>query len=54
MMGIMIETVVMAFVVGGVVGAITALQLSNNSRQIPVKIRHNQSRDSSQHKRRMR
>lgn len=38
MMGIMVETVVMAFVVGGVVGAITALQLNSNANKVPVKI----------------
>ena len=50
MMGIMIETVVMAFVVGGIVGAITALQLNSNTSKVPVKIH----RDQSQHRRRIR
>lgn len=46
MMGFMVETVVMAFVVGGVVGAITALQLNNNANKVPVKIQrgHPQNR----------
>lgn len=50
MMGLMIEAVVMAFVVGGIVGAIIALQLSNNGNKVPVKIQ----RDQSQHRRRIR
>lgn len=50
MMGLMIETVVMAFVIGGIVGAITALQLSNNASKVPVKIQ----REQSQHRRRIR
>ncbi|WP_455198675.1 hypothetical protein [Kaarinaea lacus] len=54
MMEFMMETVVMAFVVGGIVGAIIALQLGNSARQIPVKIRHNPSQGLSQHRRRMR
>ena len=37
MIGMLLEAVVLAFVIGGIIGAITALQLSN-SRKIPVKI----------------
>ena len=38
MMGFLIETIIMAFVVGGVIGAITALQLNSNANKVPVKI----------------
>jgi len=50
MMGIMVETVIMAFVVGGVVGAITAMQLSKAEEKIPVKINN----DTSSRRRRIR
>lgn len=43
MIGLMIETVVMAFVIGGVVGAIIALQLNSGMKQVPVKIEHDRS-----------
>ena len=50
MMGLMIEAVVMAFVIGGIVGAITTLKLNNNANNVLVKIQ----RDQSQHRRRFR
>ena len=50
MMGMMIETVVMAFVVGGIFGAITALQLKTDEQKVPVKI----LRDHHHHNRRIR
>ncbi|MGD8559845.1 MAG: hypothetical protein PVH04_09270 [Gammaproteobacteria bacterium] len=39
MIGMLMEAVVLAFIIGGIIGAITALQLSNwNLKKIPVKI----------------
>jgi len=40
MMGILVESVVLAFVIGGILGAITANQLSNssNSSRVPIRI----------------
>ncbi len=44
MMGIMIETVVIAFAMGGIVGAITALHLSSNLKKSPAKIERDHRR----------
>lgn len=44
MMGIMIETVVMAFVMGGILGAVTALHLRAERNAEPVKIEARNSR----------
>jgi len=37
MIGMLLEAVVLAFVIGGIIGAVTALHLSN-ARKIPVRI----------------
>ena len=38
MMGIMVETVVIAFVMGGIIGAVTALHLSTSGKGAMVRI----------------
>jgi len=50
MMGILLESVVIAFVIGGILGAITALHLSHasQSNHAPVKIDKHQ-RHSNHH-----
>ena len=37
MIGMLLEAVVLAFVIGGIVGAVTALHLAN-ARKVPVRI----------------
>ena len=37
MMGMLLESVVIAFVIGGIIGAVTALHLTNMNKQ-PVRI----------------
>ncbi len=48
MTGIIMETVVIAFMVGGIFGAITALHLANNNKQ-PAKIKRNNNRNKQSH-----
>lgn len=43
MIGMLLEAVVLAFVIGGIVGAVTALHLAH-ARKVPVKIRAEQPR----------
>ena len=43
MIGMLLEAVVLAFVIGGIIGALTALQLSNSGK-IPVKIHNDRHR----------
>ena len=42
MIGMLVETVVVAFVMGGIIGAVTALHISNqnseNLKKVPVRI----------------
>ena len=45
MMGIMIESVVIAFVIGGIIGAVTALHLTNLNKS-PVRIENEQQRQN--------
>ncbi|WP_455208567.1 hypothetical protein [Kaarinaea lacus] len=39
MIGMLFEAVVLAFVIGGIIGAVTALHLSG-AKKIPVRIQH--------------
>jgi len=43
MIGMLLEAVVLAFVIGGIIGAVTALHLKNASK-VPVRIRPDQPR----------
>lgn len=43
MIGMLLEAVVLAFVIGGIIGAATALHLSN-PRKIPVQINNDRHR----------
>jgi len=43
MIAMLLEAVVLAFVIGGIIGAITALHLSS-SKKIPVRIQNNTHR----------
>lgn len=40
MIGMLLEAVVLAFVIGGIIGAVTAIHLSNTGK-VPVKIQSN-------------
>ena len=46
MIGVLVETVVVAFIMGGIIGAVTALHLSSHQgrepKKVPVKISDNQ------------
>lgn len=45
MIGMLVETVVVAFVMGGIIGAITALHISNQNandlKKVPIKLDKN-------------
>jgi hypothetical protein len=40
MLGIMIESILMAFTLGGILGAVTALHLRSEAKQQPAKAKH--------------
>ena len=45
MIGMLMEAVVLAFIIGGIIGAVTALQLSHwNFKKVPVKISSDSTR----------
>lgn len=50
MIGVLVETVVVAFIMGGIIGAVTALHLgnpqNNEPKKIPVNISENQNRSN--------
>jgi len=43
MNSLIMESVVIAFMIGGIVGAVTALQLANSRKKVPVKIKSDRS-----------
>ena len=43
MVAMLLEAVVLAFVIGGIIGAVTAIHLSD-ARKVPVKIQNNPHR----------
>lgn len=45
MIGMLLEAVVLAFVIGGIVGAVTAIHIAN-VKKVPVRIESNQVRRS--------